>query len=162
MFQLTDNFTLFHFRAEEAIRGSGGRTWTQAVGSPFVAAWKGLAFEHVCLLHVEQIKDALRIGGVASQVAAWRGEANGERAQIDLLLDRADGIVNLCEMKFGAEPYALDAEELRSLERRRRVFKTATGTRKSVHLTLVAAPDLQRNQASFEIQSIVTLDDLFR
>lgn len=127
-----------------------------------MAAWKGLAFEHVCLLHVEQIKDALRIGGVASQVAAWRGEANGERAQIDLLLDRADGIVNLCEMKFGAEPYALDAEELRSLERRRRVFKTATGTRKSVHLTLVAAPDLQRNQASFEIQSIVTLDDLFR
>ena len=162
MFQLIDNFTLFHFRAEEAVRGSGGRTWTQAVGSPLVATWKGLAFERVCLQHVDQIKDALRIGGVASQVAAWRGEADGERAQIDLLLDRADGIVNLCEMKFGGEPYALDAEELRDLERRRRVFKAATGTRKAVHLTVVAAPDLKRNQASFEIQSVVTLDDLFR
>lgn len=162
VFQLIDNFTLFHFKAEEAAMGAAGRNWTQSAGSPFVAAWEGVAFERVCLLHIWQIKNALQIGGVAAQIAAWRGEADGERAQIDLVIDRADGIINLCEMKFSHDPYAMDAEELRKLERRRSVFKKATGTRKAVHLTVVAAPELKRNAAAFEIQSAVSLDDLFR
>ncbi len=161
VFQLIDNFTLFHFMADKAARGIGGRNWTQSVDSPFVSTWEGIAFERVCLQHIRQIKAALQIGGVAAQVAAWRGEADGERAQIDLVIDRADGIVNLCEMKFGREPYSLDTEELRRLERRRWIFKTATGTRKSVHLTMVVAPELKRNAVAFDIQSVVSLDDLF-
>ncbi len=162
VFQLIDNFTLFHFMADKAARGIGGRNWTQSVDSPFVSTWEGIAFERVCLQHIRQIKAALQIGGVATQVAAWRGEADGERAQIDLVIDRADGIVNLCEMKFGREPYSLDAEELRRLERRRWIFKAATGTRKAVHLTMVVAPELKRNAAAFDVQSVVSLDDLFR
>ena len=59
------------------------------------------------------------------------------------------------------ENKGLDAEELRRLERRRLIFKTATGTRKSVHLTMVVAPELKRNAVAFDIQSVVSLDDLF-
>ncbi len=127
-----------------------------------MTAWEGLAFERVCLQHVGQIKNALQIGGVAAQVAAWRGEADGERAQIDLVIDRADDVINLCEMKFSHEPYALDAEEMQRLERRRRIFKAATATRKAVHLTKVVVPELKPNAAAFDVQSSVTLDNLFR
>ena len=162
VFQLIDNFTLFHFKIAEPLRRDGRRSWTQSVGTQIVAKWEGLAFERVCLQHIGQIKHALGIGGVAAGVAAWRGEANGEHAQVDLVIDRDDGIVNLCEMKFSSEPYALDANELRLMERRRNIFKAATGTRKAVHLTMVAAPELKRNAAACEIQSEVVLDDLFK
>ena len=162
VFQLIDNFTLFHFKIAEPLRRNGGRSWAQSAGTQIVTTWEGLAFERVCLQHVGQIKNALGIGGVAAGVAAWRGEADGERAQVDLVIDRDDGIVNLCEMKFSHEPYALDAKELRLLERRRDIFKAATGMRKAVHLTMVAAPELKRNAAAYEIQSEVRLDDLFK
>jgi len=79
-----------------------------------------------------------------------------------VIFSRNDGVVNLCEMKFSREPYELTADELAHMQRRRRVFKAETGTRKAVHLTLVVSPELKKNAYANDIQSTVTLDDLFR
>ena len=162
IYQLTDSFTLFHFKVMETVGRVDGHFWTSSVNSPFVSAWEGLAFERVCLLHIDEIKKALQIGGVLSGVSPWRSEGNKERVQIDLLIDRSDGVINLCEMKFSHEPYVLSAGELDRILRRRRIFKEQTGTRKAVHLTLVVSPELRHNANANEIQSVVTLDDLFR
>ena len=112
-------------------------------------------------MHVDEIKKALQIGGVVCEVSAWRSSGD-EHVQIDMLINRNDGVVNLCEMKFSREPYELTSDELARMQRRRRVFKDETGTRKAVHLTLVVSPELKKNAYANDIQSTVALDDLFR
>ena len=166
IYQLVDNFTLFHFRFMRGRADGDSRFWSSSSDSHAVMAWQGVSFEILCLEHVEQIKNALRIGGVHSRNYSWRCERpeddSEKGAQIDLLIDRDDGIVNLCEMKFSREPYELTAEELARLQRRRRVFKEETNTRKAVHLTLIVSPELKKNADANDIQSTVTIDDLFR
>ena len=161
IFQLIDFFTLFYLKVVSANDRKDENFWTSSVDTPFVLAWEGLAFERVCLLHEREVKRALQIGGVASHVSPWRG-AGDDPVQIDMLIDRNDGIVNVCEMKFSREPYVLSADELERMQRRRRVFKEQTGTRKAVHLTMVVAPKLKHNANTNDIQSEVTLDDLFK
>ena len=131
------------------------------IDSRFVDTWEGLAFERVCLVHVDEIKKALQIGGVVCEVSPWRSSGD-EPVQIDMLINRNDGVVNLCEMKFSREPYELTADELARMQRRRKVFKDETGMRKAVHLTMVVSPELKKNAYANEIQSTVMLDDLFR
>ena len=161
MFQLIDSYTLFHFKVLVAAEGKGEHFLTSSADSRFVDTWEGFAFERVCLMHVDEIKKALQIGGVVCEVSPWRSSGD-EHVQIDMLINRNDGVVNLCEMKFSREPYELTADELARMQRRRRVFKDETGTRKAVHLTLVVSPELKENACANDIQSTVMLDDLFR
>jgi AAA+ ATPase superfamily predicted ATPase len=161
VFQLIDSYTLFYFKVLSAASGKGEHFLTSVTDSRFMDNWEGLAFERVCLMHVDEIKKALQIGGVVCEVSPWRSSGD-EHVQIDMLIDRNDGVVNLCEMKFSREPYELTAEELARLQRRRRVFKEETNTRKAVHLTLIVSPELKKNAYANDIQSTVTIDDLFR
>ena len=161
VFQLIDSYTLFHFKVLVAAEGKGEHFLTSSADSRFVDTWEGLAFERVCLVHVDEIKKALQIGGVVCEVSPWRSSGD-EPVQIDMLINRNDGVVNLCEMKFSREPYELTADELARMQRRRKVFKDETGMRKAVHLTMVVSPELKKNAYANEIQSTVMLDDLFR
>ena len=163
VYQLVDNFTLFHFRFLES-PSRDPNFWSSTSRSASQQVWRGLAFERLCLLHTAQIREKLRIGGVHTEVYAWRhlgDEVYPRGAQIDLILDRDDGIINLCEMKFGDGPYALDKEEMDKLEYRRTVFCGITGTKRAVHLTMVTVNGLVANAYRNSIQSEVTLDDLF-
>ena len=163
-YQLTDNFTLFHFRF------LGGRTddpsfWQVTAQTPARAAWRGVAFERLCLLHLRQINAALGVSGINVEAYAWRhfpDDMYPEGAQIDLLLDRSDNVVNVCEAKFSSDLYAIDAGTERELMRKLAVFAGSAGTRKAVHLTLITSFGLLRNAHSGRVQSVVTLDDLFR
>ena len=166
IYQLVDNFTLFHFRF---MRGRGGEArnfWSSSADSHAVLAWQGFSFEMLCLEHVEQIKGALRIGGVHSRNYAWRCERpeddSEKGAQIDLLIDRDDGIVNLCEMKFSAKEYAITSADDASMRNKKAAFKRETRTRKAVHVTYVTTFGLKRNAYANDVQSEVTLDDLFK
>lgn len=164
VFQLMDNFTLFHFRFIADNPMHDRHRWTSSIGTPAYAAWEGLAFERLCLWHVEEIKRALQIGGVLTNAFGWRHAADaegGKGAQIDLLIDRADGIVNICEMKFCAEPYVITAEDDMAMRRKKEVFRRVTATRKAVHVTYVTPFGLKRNAYANDVQSEVTLDDLF-
>ena len=162
LFQLVDNLTLFYFCFRTAIQRGAENYWLEKLDAQSHVVWTGLAFERVCLLHVQQIRIALGISGVATNVCSWSGaDENGRRAQIDLLLDRNDRVITLCEMKFADEAYALTKKDIESLRHKRAAFRFATGTRRAVHLTMVTAEGLEHNSYRNEIQRELTLDDLF-
>ena len=162
LFQLVDNFTLFYFCFRTAIQRGAENYWLEKLDAQSHVVWTGLAFERVCLLHVQQIRIALGISGVATNVCSWSGaDENGRRVQIDLLLDRNDRVITLCEMKFADEAYALTKKDIESLRHKRAAFRFATGTRRAVHLTMVTAEGLEHNSYRNEIQRELTLDDLF-
>ena len=126
--------------------------------------WLGLAFERLGLQHVDAIKQALGISGVTCNTCAWRSspDVNTRGVQIDLLIDRDDRVVNLCEMKFCEGMFNVDAQCDESLRRKREVFVQKTGTRKAVHLTLVTTNGLAGTKYRGVFQSVITLNDLFR
>lgn len=157
IYQLTDLFSLFHLRYVKAYRGQDENHWQNMIDSPSRRAWSGYSFEQLCLHHVRQIKRKLGITGVQSDVCAWKG--NG--GQIDLLIDRRDQTINLCEMKFSQSEYEITKQYDEHLRERAESFRTATKTRKALHLTFVTTYGLKKNIYSGNIQSEVTLDDLF-
>ena len=163
LWQLLDPLTLFHRKFLAPPPGDGS-FWSRSIGSGSQNAWSGLAFERVCLAHVPQIKRALQIAGVLVRVAAWRhvpDDIHPRGAQIDLLLDRADRIVNVCEMKWSAGPYAIDKATESNLRAKLETFQAVAAPRRALHLTLVTPDGVLPNTHSSIVQSQVTLDDLF-
>lgn len=163
VFQLIDSYTLFYYRFIQQNSGGDECFWSRQTGSPLYYNWCGLAFERVCLLHVTQIKKALSIFGTISRVCSWYQPATFERkgAQIDLLIDRNDGIIDICEMKYTKQPYEMTSEEEQKVQNRRNSFRIATGTDKSIHLILISANEVKQNSYSVEFQDIITADALF-
>lgn len=163
IYQLMDNFTLFHFRFLTKETGDENY-WVNTSMSSKQNAWRGIAFEHLCLQHQRQIRSALGIRGIYTEAYAWthRQDAkNSQGAQIDLLLERADNIINVCEMKYTDVPYALDKKTLDSLLAKMALFKEATGTRKALHLTMITSNGLVHNAYRNSVQAELTLDHLF-
>ena len=138
--------------------------WSASADAQFRVVWEGLAFERLCLQHVREIKVALGISGIVSNDSSWQVSRTSEHdgAQIDLLIDRADGVINVCEMKFASSEYEIRDGEERHVRSRRELFKELTGTKKAVHLTYVTTYGVKRNTHSGIVQSEVTLDDLFQ
>ena len=164
-YQLIDNFTLFHLKFLAGESNPDERYWQHSVNSPKVNAWRGLSFERVCFWHIPQIKAALGVSGVRTQVYCWRHVADDDYpvgAQIDMLIERADHVINICEMKFSTRPYSIEKAYLSQLKTKLGAFEQVTKTRSAVHLTFVTAAGLLRNKHSGIVQSEVTLDDLFR
>lgn len=119
--------------------------WTGFVGTPGYYAWAGLSFELVCLLHTDDIKRTLGVSGVQTIVSAWRSKYAEPAAQIDLLIDRRDDVINLCEMKYADGPYALTAADERSIRNKMAAFRSETGTRKAIHPVLITLDGANRN-----------------
>ena len=130
--------------------------------TPSHMAWRGNAFELTCLAHVPQIKAALGILGVETQSYPWESVERGNAAQIDLVIDRRDGIIDLCEAKFTDRPYVLDKDGYEALVRKRDAFRDVTGTKKALHLVPVTASGLARGAYALNVQAHVGADDLFR
>ena len=164
LYQLIDNFTLFHLAFVGENKTNDRCFWSGSSDAQFRVVWEGLAFERLCLQHVREIKNALGISGVVSNDCSWQVARTAEHdgAQVDLLIDRKDGVINLCEMKFASTEYEIKDAEERRVRARKELFKETTGTRKAVHLTYVTTYGLKRNKHSGVVQSEVTLDDLFR
>lgn len=165
IYQLMDNFTLFYFQYIKGNKYNDAHFWTNNIGSALHRTWCGLAFERVCLQHVEQLKKALGISGVLTNVFSWQTEADTdkgiEKSQIDLLIDRNDQVINLCEMKFSEQEYLMTEREATKLRRRKGNFIEATNTRKAVHITLVTPYGAKPNVHTAIIQNQITLDELF-
>ena len=165
LWQLVDPFTLFHLRFLDGPGPVLAGDWLSGVGSPARIAWQGLAFEQACLLHVPQIKRALGVSGVSTAVYACRippGPGGQPGAQIDLVLDRADGIVDLCEMKHTREAFAVTPDVRENLLDKAAAYRRAFTTSKAVHIVLVASGGVRADETDDAVQSVVTLDDLFR
>lgn len=165
VYQLIDNFVLFHFRYLRHRSGNDGKFWSISYNQPKTNVWRGLAFERICLQHIDQIKRALGISGILADVYSWRSssrEKGAHGAQVDLVIDRGDRMVNLCEMKYSAGEYSMSAEEREKMVRRIELFRAVTGTRKGILPTMVTTCGLKRNANGAIFQNVITLDDLFR
>lgn len=169
IYQLTDLFSLFYIRYVKNSNGMDETFWTDTIDSPSHRAWCGYAFEQVCLQHIKQIKRALGIYSVQTSVCAWSLPssiaADGEKkngTQIDLIIDRRDQTINLCEMKFSMKPFEITPSYLQHIINRRELFRESTGTNKALHLTFVTTYGLARNAQYGMIQSEVTMDELFK
>lgn len=162
-YQLIDNFTLFYYRFLRVTDAVATGYWSSAIDRPEISAWKGLAFERVCLWHIPQIKKTLGISGIVSSEYSWRTSATDEHdgAQIDLLIDRSDNVVNVCEIKFSSDEFSITKPVEQGLRRKLSVFKQVSATRKSVHLTMITTYGVERNEYSNLMQSQITMDDLF-
>lgn len=163
LYQLIDCYTLFYFRFIQNNNSNDEHFWSKSIGTGEYNSWCGLAFERLCLLHSRQIKTKLGISGIiSSEYAWWTDQKDGKRgAQIDLLIDRNDGVINLCEMKYTKVPFQIDATYEANLLNKRARFIEATQTRKAVHITMVSSQGLERNAYADEIQSEVSGGDLF-
>lgn len=164
LYQLIDSFSLFHLRFIAPEANPDPHAWSTGISSKEKDAWAGLAFERVCLLHVAELKKALGIGGVRTAVCSWQHRADetyGKGAQIDLLIDRADKVVNVCEMKFASGHYVLNKAESERIDNKILAFRTVTGTSKSIFLTVVTTNALVDNEYARKVQNVILLDSLF-
>jgi AAA+ ATPase superfamily predicted ATPase len=166
IFQLVDAFTLFHFHFLENNNFRDEKFWTNTINTAKHNSWAGLAFEIVCLLHVREIKKKMEILGVQSTEYAWRSRKTYENnltkgAQIDLLIDRADNIVNVCEIKYSNLPYTIDKNYEEKLRTKIEVFRQETLPRKAIHLLMLTTFGVLQNKYYGIVQNEITIDDLF-
>lgn len=167
MYQLTDLYTLFYLRYVKSYNGGDIDYWSHRQMD--ISSWQGYAFEQVCLHHIQQIKTALGISGILANVCSFSWQAftdkNGKAhrgGQIDLIINRGDKTINLCEMKYVNGKYSISKEYADRLMERREAFRSLTSTDKALHLTMITSEGLEHNEGWHSIQSELTLDDLFR
>lgn len=165
LYQLIDNFTLFYFKFIANNTASNIHFWTHTIGKPNYNAWVGLAYERVCMQHEQQIKEALGISGMDTNVCSWvyRAKAKNEKgAQIDLLIDRGDNVINVCEIKFYKNKYSLTDKNLEDIQDKISVFEEKTKNSKSVQLVMITSYGLVDNENANEIIHQLTMVDLFK
>jgi AAA+ ATPase superfamily predicted ATPase len=144
VYQLTDSYTLYYFNFIR--KNNDPHFWQKYCITPGHAAWTGYAFELVCLAHVEQIKSRLGATLAIANVWSWRSERHKPGAQIDLVIDRSDGVINLCEMKYLNSEFSIDSAYAKALRNKRSVFLAETKTKKTLHTALVTTYGLMRNE----------------
>ena len=160
-YQLTDFFTLFYLKHMRNHAGQDTKYWQNQSKTGGRHAWNGFAFERVCAAHISQIKHKLGISGVTTNVSAWRSKYSVPAKQIDLVISRDDGVINLCEMKFTIEPFKIDAAYDDMLLMKREVFREETETNSALHITMVTSNGIASGSYFGLVQAQVLLDDLF-
>ncbi|MCM1531113.1 MAG: AAA family ATPase [Bacteroides sp.] len=160
VYQLVDFFSLFHLTfGTKAI--SEPNFWSRNLNTPTVNVWQGLAFERLCMAHIEQIRKALGLDKIYVEGYAWRSFSQKEKAQIDLILDRADGIINVCEIKYSDDYYVMSKAERDKILRRNSLFREETSCRKALLPVLVTTNGLREGQNTDIVTQTVTLNELF-
>ena len=163
LYQLADYYSLFYFRfiKDGAIKDE--RYWSNSINLPSHYPWSGFSFELLCMDHIRQIKKKLEVGGVLSEQSIWyqRGDKNNKGAQIDLLIDRRDRVINVCEMKFSNEAFSIDKDYDADLRHKITAFRNATGTKSNLMLTMITSYGVKKNIYSGIVQREILMDDLF-
>lgn len=161
-YRLSDPFCWFYLRFVDGQGKLPSDFWLTHTESPKIVAWRGLAFENLCFLHLSQIKRALGISGVRSEESAYtkRGDDDSEGAQIDLLIIRADHVADLCEAKFVSDEYRLSYQEDRKLARREAAVSELLPKKYAVHKVLITTFGIAEHEYMWSYQNVVTLNDL--
>lgn len=161
-YKLTDCFCWFWLHFKEKNDTKEADYWQHHQKESEINAWRGIAFEEVCMQHIHQIKTAMQIAGVASRESALivKGSKNNDGLQIDLLIDRADNIVNVCEMKYSKAPFTVTKTYAEKLSKRIAHLESAL-PKKTILLTLITVNGLERNLHSDIFADTITADELF-
>jgi len=158
-YKLVDNYSLFYLKFVDGQKNVEENFWANNLRTPQLNTWCGLAFEDVCLQHEKQIKKALGFSAVSCKTGPWLSKERS--AQIDLLFDRGDHVITLCEMKFSGDEFSITQDYDAQLRRKTERFIEGTNCRKSVQLSLVTTYGLVKNKYAGRFQSTVTMDALF-
>jgi len=161
IYQLIDFFSLFDLKFRDKREEYNENYWLGFSSTHAYSIWSGFSFEKLCLVHQNQIRKKLGISGVLTSLFSWRGKYEDKKVQVDLVIDRNDNVINLCEMKFSSNEYSISKEYSAELRRKRSAFSDSTKTRKALVTTMVTTFGLVKNAYGMEIASQVTLDDLF-
>ncbi len=164
IYKLTDLYSLFYLKFIKANKKGGNGTWAQLSKQSTYVAWSGYAFENICMQHINQIKKALGISGIYSTTSSWlfKGNDTLPGCQIDMLIDRADQTINLCEAKFTKENFAITKTYAAQLRMKRSIFRQATKSKKAIFNTLLTTyPAIRNTHYLSEIDNEVTMDKLF-
>jgi len=165
VYKLMDEYTLFYTKFIEQGKLKGAGSWAKYSGTQSWTSWSGYAFENICMKHIIQLKSALGIGSVHTEHYMWRYTPKQDEtgAQIDLLIDRQDMCINICEMKFSINQFEVTKSYAKDLQTKMDVFREKTKTRKTLFLTMVTTNGVKNleNYSSL-IQNEVKLDALFK
>jgi uncharacterized protein len=171
IYRLIDEYSLFYltWMAENSkigLEGVDSGFWVKKYGTSKWTAWSGCAFESLCLKHIEKIKQALGISGISTIESGWhylpKKSTDQQGAQIDLVIDRADKCINLCEMKYSDSEFVVDKLYVEKLQNKKRVFRKQTGTNKTLFTTMVTTYGVKKNSHYLSVvDNQLTMDDLF-
>jgi hypothetical protein len=164
MYRLIDMYSLFYLRFIRGNAGRAGVSWPLLSADSSYTVWSGYAYENICLLHTKQLLKKLGLSGTLTRISSWYFKGTDELpgAQVDLMIDRKDGMINLCEVKFSNKEFVLTKEYAAKLRQKTSIFEAATQTKKTVIQTLISTyPAMQNVHYLESIQSEVGMDDLF-
>ena len=136
--------------------------WLSNIESQNIVTWRGIAFENVCFNHIDQIKKALGISGVSTTESAWSKRKGDEAGtQIDMLIERKDNIVNMCEIKFYGTEFVVDKNYDRVLRNRISLLSGEISPKMAIHSTLITTYGLKYNEYSGAFVNVIDMDALF-
>jgi AAA+ ATPase superfamily predicted ATPase len=161
IYQLIDLFSLFYLNFLHEQNITDEIFWLNNYDTVPLNNWRGYAFEQVALWHIPQIKNKLGISGVSTAYSAWRSSGKEFSAQIDLVIDRNDNVINLCEMKYSNEEYVIENDLSDRLRKQKACFIREAKTNKTIHTTMITLYGIKRNKYWNNIQSEIKMDDLF-
>ena len=163
-YKVSDPFCIFYLRFVNDNSSRSKKEWLNAAGSQSVVIWNGLAFENLCFNHISQIKAALGISGVSTDESLWskKGTDEEEGAQIDLIIERKDNVINMCEVKFYSDEFVADKDCHFALVRRERLLREIVPKKASIHNTLITTFGLKHVEYFGDFVNTITLDELFR
>lgn len=164
IYRLSDEYSLFYLKFQHNKRASGAGTWLRLSETSSWKSWSGFAFESICLKHILSIKKAIGIEDVYTEVSPWRYAVEGEQGtQIDLLFDRKDNCINICEIKFSTTEFTIDKSYALALRQKLSIFRERTKTRKTLFLTMVTTYGVKKNEYyTALVQKDVIMDALFK
>lgn len=165
VYRLVDFYTLFYFKFIANRHNKDTEWWSHNLDDAGIRAWMGLTFELICMKHHKQIKKALGISGIGTSVSTWKCLPDTDNgmpgAQIDMLIERSDKVIHLCEMKFSEQEYSITNEYEMKLRKRMGIFKERTKTKEAVVHTFVTTFGVGQGKHSSIVHSEVTMDELF-
>ena len=164
VYKLTDLYSLFYLKFIKPNKINGKGAWKLLSGSSSFASWSGYAFENICMGHIQQVKAALGIQGVYTITNSWmfRGNDVLPGAQIDMIIDRADNTINLCEAKFTKDNFTVTKKYAAQLKLKKTIFRQVSQTKKATFTTLLTTyPAIKNNYYLDEIENEITMDKLF-
>lgn len=161
-YKLADPFCMFYIKFVENKNKLDETFWQQNQASQRVVSWRGFAFEGVCFNHINQIKQALGIGGVSTVYSSWsKREDDKDGTQIDLIIERKDNVVNMCEIKFYGNDFCVNKEYHKTLINRQQILSKELSPKMIIHNTLITTYGLKYNEYSSDFDNVITLDDIF-
>ena len=160
IYRLTDFFTIFYLTFCNGTV-TDRAFWRHTINTPVQNTWYGLAFERVCMCHIWEIIQSLRLDTILTKYYSWRSKKSEPGAQIDMLIERADGIIDVCEMKYSRYEYRQDKDDSRNLANKIADFEEETNTRYNIQTVLITTWGMKENLHSDEFQKVLTMNDLF-